>query len=237
MTWRSISLYKYQQIEEINKRDLSDMDKVLFSACQVFDKTESELDNTDPQKVLKMTTRMQRIFETPLNTKSLTKIGRYVINYDVSKMTFGQYIELAFFLSDKEKVIARAHFIMATISYQWMRKHMTADHRKKANYFSHQPIEKVLGAINLITENFNQFNSEYKNFFGVDKDVSGDVTNDDFNKRYGWIYSATRIKEHEGITLDEAFAMPVRQAFNDLMFMKAKDKYEALQFKKMKTTA
>jgi hypothetical protein len=237
MTWSNVSLYKYQQIEEINSRDLPDMDRVLFSVCEVFNRTENQLNNTDPGKVLLMTTRMQRIFETPFSAKSLTKIGRYVINYDVSKMTFGQYIELAFFLSDKTKVIARAHFIMATISNQRMRKHMASDHRKKANYFLRQPIEKIIGCVNLITENFNQFNSEYKNFFGVDKDVYGEVEEQEFNKRYGWIYSATQVKEHEGITLDDAFAIPIRQAFNDLMFLKAKAKYDALQFKKMKTTA
>jgi hypothetical protein len=237
MNWSNISLYKHQQIEEINSRDIPDIDKVLFSTCLVFDKTESELDNTEPKKVLMMATRMQKIFEMPLNTKALTKIGRYVIRYDISKMTFGQYIELAFFLSDKARVIARAHFIMATISHLRMRKHSTADHRKKANYFLRQPVVGILGCVNLITENFNQFNSEYKNLFGVDKDVSGDVSNDDFNKRYGWIYSATQVAQHEGLKLDYAFAMPVRQAFNDLMFLKAKAKYEALQFKKMKTTA
>jgi hypothetical protein len=118
-----------------------------------------------------------------------------------------------------------------------MRKHMASDHRKKANYFLRQPIEKIIGCVNLITENFNQFNSEYKNFFGVDKDVYGEVEEQEFNKRYGWIYSATQVKEHEGITLDDAFAIPIRQAFNDLMFLKAKAKYDALQFKKMKTTA
>lgn len=237
MNWTNISLYKHQQIEEINSRELPDIDKVLFSTCMVFNKTESELNNTDPKKVMKMATRMQKIFETPFSPKSFTKIGRYAINYDISKMTFGQYIELAFFLSDKEKVIARAHFIMATISNQWMRKHTTSDHRKKANYFLQQPVEKVIGCVNLITESFNRFNSEYKNFFGVDKDASGDVQEQEFNKRYGWIYSATQVKEHEGVTLDDAFAIPIRQAFNDLMYLKAKAKYEALQFKKMKTTA
>jgi hypothetical protein len=237
MNWSNISLFKHQQIEEINARDIPDIDKVLFSTCMLFDKTESELDNTDPQKVLRMATKMQRIFETPFSPKALTKIGRYTINYDISKMTFGQYIELAFFLSDKAKVIARAHFIMATISHQWLRKHTTADHRHKANYFLRRPVMEILGCISLITENFNMFNSEYKNLFGVDKEVSGDVQEQEFNKRFGWIYSATQVKEHEGITLDDAFAMPIRQAFNDLMFLKSKAKYEALQFKKMKTTA
>lgn len=237
MNWNSITLYKYQQIEEVNKRELTDIDKVLFSVCYVFDLTEHQMDNTAPAKVLKMTTRMQKIFESPFSPKALTKIGRYVINYDVSKMTFGQYIELAFFLADKAKVTQYAHYIMATISRQWPRKHTTKDHRKKANYFLNQPVEKVIGGVNRVLDSFGRFNIEYKSLFGIDPDVAGNVQNEDFNKRHGWIYSATKVAQHEGIKLDDAFALPVRQALNDLVFIKAKEKYDAEQLKKLNKSA
>lgn len=111
---------------------------------------------------------------------------------------------------------------------------MTSDHRLKADYFLTQPVEKVIGALNVIQDNYSRFNSEYKQLFGLDKDVAGDVQSDEFNKRYGWIYSATQVKDHEGITLDEAFALPVRQAFNALLFLKAKGKYEMEQLRKSK---
>lgn len=238
MTWNNITLGKYQQIDLINSQDHTDIDKVLFSACVIFDMTEYEMDNADPEQAVKMMAKMQSIFETPFNPKALTKIGKYIINYDVSKMTFGQYIELAFFLSDRTKVTQYAHYIMATISRQWPRKHTAKDHRKKANYFLNQPVEGVIGCVNRAVESFNQFNAEYKGLFGVDKNVSGDVQEEEFNKRHGWIYSATQVAQHEGITLDDAFALPVRQALNDLVFIKAKGKYEADQLRKLnKSTA
>lgn len=238
MTWDNITLGKYQQIDKINSQEQSDIDKVLFSACALFDMTEYEMDNTDPKRVVKMMAKMQSIFETPFSPNALTKIGRYVLSYDVSKMTFGQYIELAFFLADKTKATQYAHYIMATISRQWPRKHTARDHRKKANYFLNQPVEKAIGCVNRVVDGFNQFNDEYKSLFGVDKNVSGDVQEEEFNKRYGWIYSATQVAQHEGITLDATFALPVRQALNDLAFIKAKDRYEADQFRKTnKSTA
>lgn len=233
MNWNNITLGKYQQIDKINGGDLSDIDKVLFSTCVLFDMTEYELNNTDPRKAVKMMAKMQSIFETPFSPKAFTKIGRYVISYDVSKMTFGQYIELAFFFADKTKVTQYAHYIMATISRQWPRKHTAKDHRKKANYFLIQPVESVIGGVNRIADSFNQFNTEYKGLFGVDKNVSGDVQDEEFIKRYGWIYSATQVAQHEGVTLDAAFALPVRQALNDLAFIKAKGKYEADQLRKL----
>jgi hypothetical protein len=230
MNWNNVTLGKFQQLDEINNRGIPAIDRVLFSACIVYDMTEYEMDNADPKKVVKMMSKMQKVFETPFNAKVFNKIGRYFINYDISKMTFGQYIELAFFLSNNP--IQNAHYIMATIGNQWLRKHTANDHRKKANYFLNQPIEKIIGSLNRITEAFGEFNKEYKSLFGVDKEVSGDVQEDVFNKRYGWIYSASQVAEYERITNDEAFALPVRQALNDLVYLKAKARYEAEQLRK-----
>lgn len=234
MTWKDITLGKYQQIEAINAQAMSDIDKALYSACVVFDKTEYEIDNEQPAVVLKMMNKMQALFETPFNPKAENKIGKYMVNYDVSRITFGQYIELSFFIGNGP--LRNIHYILATMSNRWRKKHMTSDHRLKADYFLTQPVEKVIGALNVIQENYSKFNNEYKQLFGLDKDVTGDVQNDEFNKRYGWIYSATQVKDHEGITLDAAFALPVRQAFNALLFLKAKGKYELEQLRKPKST-
>lgn len=228
MTWKSITLGKYQQIERINKTDLPDIDKVLHTACIVFDKTEHEVNNEKPAKVLKMIKKIHRVFEKPLNAKVCDRIGKYVVNYDISRITFGQYIELSFFIANGfDKNI---HYILATMSNRWMRKHTSRNHRERAEYFLSQPVELIIGALNRIQESYSQFNNQYKNLFGIDTEVSGNVQDDEFNKRHGWIYSATQVAEHERITLDQAFALPVRQAFNALIFLKAKCKYEVEQF-------
>lgn len=235
MKWNNISLGKFQQLDEINSRELSDIDRVLFSACIVFDKTEYEMDNERPKKVVEMTRKLTKIFETPFNSRAYNKIGKYLINYDISKITFGQYIELAFFLSSKP--VKNAHYILATMSNRWMKKNKTSEHRRKADYFLAQPIDKAIGAIKQIGENFQAFNNEYKNLFGLDKSITGDVQEEQFNKRYGWIYSASQVAEYERITLDDAFALPIRQALNDLTYLKAKGKYEAEQLRKNKPLA
>jgi hypothetical protein len=68
----------------------------------------------------------------------------------------------------------------------------------------------------------------------VDSDVVGNVQSDQFNKQYGWIYSATQVAQHEGLGLDRAYDLPVRQAFNDLLYLKAKGKYEMEQLRNSK---
>lgn len=229
MNWNKITLSKFRQLDEINTRDLPEIDKALFSTCVLFDKTEYELDNSNPVEVLRLTTKVSRLFAVPFNPKVQNRIGKYFINYDISKMTFGQYIELAFFLSHSQ--VQNAHYVLATAGRGWFRKSKSKDHRKRADYFLTQPTPEVMGSLKRIAENFIAFNKEYSGLFGLDKEVTGDVQEDKFNKRYGWIYSASQVAEYERITLDEAFALPVRQALNDLMYLKEKVKYEVKQIK------
>lgn len=223
MNWNNISLFKFQQIDAINAKSIDDIDKILYTTCIVFNMTEYQLDNTDPQKALKLTSKVSKIFENLFEPKPFKRIGKYFINYDVSKITLGQYIELSFFLSTNQ--IQNAHYALASVTN---RKY---DHRKKADYFLHKPITKIMGSLKLIIERFSAFNKEYNDLFGLDKEVSGDVQTNSFNKRYGWIYSASQIAEYERISLEQAFSIPIRQAFNDLAYLKAKTKYEAEQLK------
>jgi hypothetical protein len=232
MTWKNISLGKYQQIDAINKQELPEIDKALYSACIVFDKTEYEIDNEKPKKVLKLMTQMQRLFESPFNPKPANRIGVYDINYDVSRITLGQYIEISFFIG--RGPVDNAHYILASMAGRWRKKKITSDHRTRADYFLTQPVVQVIGAVNRIQENYSQFNQLYQKLFGVDADVVGNVQHEDFNKQYGWIYSATQVAQHEGISLDAAYALPVKQAFNDLLYLKAKGKYELEQLRNSK---
>jgi hypothetical protein len=232
MTWKNITLGMYQQIEAINKQDMPDIDKALYSACTVFGKTEYEINNEKPKKVLKMMNQLQNIFESPFNPKCVSRIGEYAINYDVSRITLGQYIEISFFIG--RGLVNNAHYILASMAGRWRKKKITSDHLTRAEYFLIQPVEYVIGAANLIRENYIKFNKQYQQLFGIDPEVAGNVQDEDFNKRYGWIYSATQVAQHEGISLDAAYGLPVKQAFNDLLFIKAKGKYEMEQLRKAK---
>jgi hypothetical protein len=232
MTWKNITIGMYQQIEAVNKQDLPDIDKVLYSVCLLFGKTEYEIDNEKPGKVVKMMNQLQSVFESPFNPKAESRIGEYIINYDVSRITLGQYIEISFFID--RGPVDNAHYILASMAGRWRKKKLLSDHRTRADYFLTQPVEQVVGAVKLIQENYSQFNNQYQKLFGVDPDVVGNVQNEDFNKRYGWIYSATQVAQHEGISLDAAYALPVKQAFNDLLFIKAKSKYEMEQLRTTK---
>lgn len=230
--WDKITLYKFQQVNAINARkDASDLDKTLFSICAVFNLTEHQLDNVGLRKAGKLAAITQRIFETPFVLGAASRIGRYLLNYDIGSMTFGQYIELSHYLSAPNQ-IQTIQFVLASIGRRRFRKHKSDGHKARADYFLLQRAELVMGSFTFLRERFKAFNKLYPNFFGLDPDTHGEVQGDAFNRRYGWIYSASQVAEYERITLDEAYGLPVTQALNDLIYLKAKHKYEAEQLKR-----
>jgi hypothetical protein len=51
-------------------------------------------------------------------------------------------------------------------------------------------------------------------------------------RKYGWIYQATIIAEHEKIKLAEVYELPTLQALNDLSYLKSKNSFDREQMKK-----
>lgn len=83
-----------------------------------------------------------------------------------------------------------------------------------------------------------RLDKEFKGLFDFGDDKGGDESDrgrdngTGFMQRYGWIYQATLIAEHERITLQEVYEMPTIQALNDLSYLKAKNAFDADQMKK-----
>jgi hypothetical protein len=228
--WNNISLFQFQQIDEITGRQTDEFDKVCFQACVIFGLTEFELDNMPPLKAARLMQKLSAIYSTEFPEVIPKRIGKYVIEYDPSKMTMGQYVEVSFFISSGH--LKHAHYLLASISRRWFSKRKPDGHKKRAEYFLTRSVVETIGAVKAFIANLNQFNGEYKNLFGLDANVNGESASVAFfNKRYGWTYSVSQIAEYERITLDEAFNLPVRQGLNDLNYLKEKGKYEAEQLK------
>lgn len=231
--WNNITLFQFQQLGEITDRNIDDLDKILFQTCVIFGLTEYQLDNMAPAKAAKLMQRVAKICTAPFPEVTPKRIGKYLIEYDPSKMTMGQYVEVSFFLSSGH--LKHAHHLLASISRRPFCKHKTSGHKKRAEYFLTRSVVETIGAVKAFMTNLVQFNSEYKNLFGLDEEVNGeDAAEAFFNKRYGWTYSVSQIAEYERITLEQAFSLPVREALNDLNYLKEKGKYEDVVLKKKK---
>jgi len=232
MNWKDITLANFKQLEHYDKIVKDETDKLLYSVCAIYGISEHTLDTMQPKKAAKKIRAVQKTLQTAPKLIAPKFIGLYHINYNIASLTFGQYVEIAYFLQDG--VLNNAHLIVASCA-KGLKK---LAHSKKAEYFLHKSIESILGSAMTITTNFNNFNKGYKGLFGVqritDDGREEEVKPEPFNKQYGWIFSATQVAEHERITLDAAFQLPVIQALNDLAYLKSKGKYLEKQIKSVK---
>lgn len=228
--WDQISLYKFQQIDLIqSNKNINEIDGGLICTCIAFDFEFVQFDNMPKRSIAKYINEFNKIFQSPFIPTPAVKIGEYNINYHPEEMSFGQYIELSFYSAS---IIHNAHKILASISNIDGEANNADQHQIKSEFFLLQPAETAMGTVNEFFNRFNAFNERYKSLFGLDREDGSEIQSDPFNKRYGWIFSATRVAGHNRVTLDEAYRLPVIQAFNDLAYLKAKDKYDEKQLKK-----
>lgn len=232
MTWKDIPLYRFQFMDSINNDPgLDALDKVLHITCAVYGLSEEELDNMPVKKANKRIREAIELSKTQPAGRIKDRIGSYYINYDPSSMTLGQFVELRHFLQEP---VHMGHLVLASIASLDPRVYQSDGHPLRADYFLRQPVTVVMTSLNHFGIRFNNFLREYKGLFGLDKEMYADGQESQrFNKHYGWMYSATQIAEHERITLDDAYGLPIRQAFNDLAYLKAKGRYEAEQHKQI----
>jgi hypothetical protein len=83
----------------------------------------------------------------------------------------------------------------------------------------------------------HQLDKEFSGLFQSGNDKEGDEqrggrnTSGNFMQKYGWIYQATIIAEHERFKLEDAYEIPTIQALNDLSYIKAKQSYDKERMK------
>lgn len=232
MKWADITLEQFQLINSINdSKDYDEMDKLLYTTGAIFDFTENQMVDMGVEKCQKYIQKTSHLFNNPFEKKPYKQIGKYRIEYNIEKLRFGQFVEITYFIHGE--ILDNAHSILASASHIPFLKNDSNKHLVKSDYFLKQSVVKTMGALSGILENYTEFNKEYAGLFDLDEEGEEiEVKKDGFNETYGWIYSATMVAEHERITLEQAFDLPVRQALNDLSYLKAKRNYDEQQIKK-----
>lgn len=220
-----LTLEKYKAIDAITAdKSLSEIDKTLYCICALYDVAPEELDKMAPKKVIKMADKLQKVFK--FNISAPTIIGIYKINYNISSITFGQYIELCYFF--QFNAVDKSNYILASVAKSFIKK----SHSQIAEAFSNKHVGIITGAMAKIRAGYLALNKEFGALFGLDEEVHPAANRDSFmtqfNNRYGWIYSAEAVAMYERISIEEAYKLPVKRALNDLVYLKEKQKYEHL---------
>jgi hypothetical protein len=224
-----LTLERYKAIDAIiADTSLSEIDKTLFSLCALYNLAPEELDKYPPLKVVKMAAKLEKVFKFKISAPAI--IGIYKIQYDISSITFGQYIELSYFF--QFNAVDKANYILATCAKTFIKR----SHSKIAEAFSNKHVGIITGAMAKIRAGYIALNKEFGALFGLDDEVHPQAVSDSFmtqfNNRYGWIYSAEAVATYERISVEEAYNLTVKRALNDLVYLKAKQRYEYLLTRK-----
>jgi hypothetical protein len=221
--WNKITVEMYQYINEINETDMDQVDKVLFSMAFLVGKSEQEFDKINKYKFAQLQRQFKQRFEQ-LNVQGneTERIKDFKFNFDIRKVTLGQFIEVQHFY--KNNYLNNLHLIAASFS--------TCDklsHVERADKILKMSLLPVLFNVKKFIEVIKKLSDEYSGLFGIEEMEEEELKplTNGFNEQYGWIYSAKKVAEFEGIKLDEAYDLPIIQAFNDLSYLKAHQEYEA----------
>jgi hypothetical protein len=221
--WDKITVEMYQYINEINESEMDKIDKVLFSMAFLVGKSEQEFDKINKYKFAQLQRQFKQRFEQlNMQGKERERIKGLNFNFDIRKVTLGQFIEVQHFY--KNNYLNNLHLIAASFS--------TCDklsHVERADKILKMPLLPVLYNVTKFLEVIKKLSDEYSGLFGIEDMEQEDLKplSNGFNEQYGWIYSAKKVAEFEGIKLDEAYDLPIIQAFNDLSYLKAHQEYEA----------
>ncbi len=216
-SWRNISVEKYQYINEINANNPDDLDKLLYLITFLTGKSEQQINNISVKVFNRLAIKVKDRFENIKGTY-VNYLRGFRFNYNFKRVTLGQYIEVQHFA--KMGQIESLHLIAASMSVKGK-----LSHTQRADKILTLPMLPILYSVGHFLDEFKSFNNNYKGLFGVGEE-EGEGEAIEFNERYGWIYSAKKVAEFEGITLEKAFELPVIQAFNDLAYLKAFSQYE-----------
>lgn len=208
------------------------VEQMGYVIMEVFGKTYEQVDAMKSGTFARYVLRLERMVKRkePL----FFKIG---FTRDASKITFGQFVEIQYWLQQQGESVLAMDLIAASIM-----KDQTGSHSKRAKWIGKQKANKVVSAYTDFMKSLDGLVSRYSGLFANDDiDDPEDAKLPDFNpgvhpfiETFGWIFSAKSIAEHEGIKLEEVWGLPVVQALNDLSYLKNKRQFEEYIAKKKK---
>lgn len=218
--WHLITVAQFQELDHINTTESDEIDKVAYSICAVYGKKPDEVNEWSKKKFLKYVARIERLFSTP-PPRSWFELP---IETDATKINYGQFVEIMYFLQNG--MMENLHHIAASLMGG------EQDHHTRAQMMLETYVTRILHPVSRFVESWEKLINSYSGLFEIEelkdeegKRVKGEETHP-FIEQYGWIFSGTKLAEHEKIKLEEVWDLPIIQALNGLSYLKSKTKYE-----------
>jgi len=240
-----LSIKQFQQINEINKTGIEDLDKSIMFVQVLTGKSEFEVNQMKVKKFNKLCNQILTAFNSMVvdmnKAKPVNLIKANVkwdwINYDIAKVDAGRYGETATFGVD---LIENLHKIMATmvVPMKWTirglkpKEYDATNHEEIANDMAEAEFKHCYHAAVFFLRSFQELNSRFSSLYGNSDEQDGTGESiDEFQRSFGWIYNAKLVSEFEDISLDDVWKLPVIQFLNDLTYLRLKIEWDANKLK------
>ena len=210
-----MTVEQYQRIYEISVTTPDTVERVAWMICEVFCKSQEQVDNMSKEQFLRYANRLNKEIQTKDRWYNWVHLET-----DASKITFGQFIETSYWLKSHPTEVI--HLVSASLLRKW-----SGSHHEAVEYISGLQIWQIHDQIQTYIESLNKLIRSYSGLFGL-----GEVQDEEeekphpFVEKYGWLFSAKQVADYEGIPLDKVYDLPVIQALNDLSYLKAKQNFD-----------
>jgi hypothetical protein len=213
-----MTVEQYQICYAINNTVTDEVERLAMIICELYNLTPEQVDSMQGKQFIKYVSKMNKALNTDFKKPFYSRLK---LKTDAKTLTFGEFIECQYWL--KQDAIEVLHLVAATLIIK-----KNKDHEATAN--------KVLKLnVNRILNDCLKF-IEYKGLFEIKENDDEDFETFDkkeklkthpFIERYGWIFSAKQVAEFNGISINNAYELPILQALNDLSYLKSKQDYES----------
>jgi hypothetical protein len=220
-----MTVAQYQICYTINNTIKDETERLAMIVCELFGLTPEQVDGLSGKAFIKYVSKMNKMLNTDFKKPFYSRLK---LKKDAKHLTFGEFIELQHWL--KKDAIEVLHLVSATLIIKKNKQHDTL-----ANKVLKLNVKHILNDCLSFIESLQGFMKLYKGLFEIEDNNDEDFNEFDkkeklkshpFVERYGWIFSAKQVADHNCISLNEAYELPVIQALNDLSYLKSKQDYE-----------
>ncbi len=205
-----MTVEKYIRLAGVFDPQGDKVEMIAILICELFDKTEDEVDNLTKKQFIKLSGKVGDEMKSA-TVKPLSPILEFAA---FDKINFGHFVDTMHFMKMGE--IDSIPHIACSI---WDNK---LPYKDKLSQIMQMEAYEVIPFVTEYMEAFAQLIESYPVLFApVEEDEKKSV----FIENFGWIFAAKRIAEHQIITLDQAFELPVVQALNALAYLKSEQEY------------
>lgn len=240
MTWSDVTVWQWQQIQQLNEKkdSLKEEDLIIDTVSILINKTRSQVLSLSERAIKKVILDIEFLYlrEPNMRAVDFVKVGKqkFKFDYDARFSEAGRYIEIKYFTPDfvnnLHRIAASMIIPMKPTLFGW--KELEYDPMKHENYAEtllSAPFEIVFGSVMMRMNNIKNLDAGFKGLFNPDskqEEKDSRETGSQFMKYFGWIYQAKLVAEHEGIKLDDVYKMTTVSFLNDLSYLSSKNTYE-----------